>query len=182
MANTAREADTIVADAVGDDLPNPVVDGELEQQTNTDFLARDDDFPPRKSVKVFQIYHFLSSQPLKYYLVIVKYNMAINRKFPFFFPNYLWLWKCFYVDVRYQKDEPETAGKEEKKEWMENFKSTLIVSGVVIAIIGAIFAVAKKIKEAWIESIYSHYTWDFGIYLTVGFNVLRSRHIPCWTC
>lgn len=86
MANTAREADTIVADAVGDDLPNPVVDGELEQQTNTDFLARDDDFPPRKSVKVFQIYHFLSSQPLKYYLAIVKYNMAINRKFPFFPP------------------------------------------------------------------------------------------------
>lgn len=86
MANTAGEADTVVADAVGDDLPNPVVDGELEQQTNTDFLARDDDFPPRKSVKVFQIYHFLSSQPLKYYLVIVKYNMAINRKFPFFSP------------------------------------------------------------------------------------------------
>ncbi|KAI3450720.1 hypothetical protein Pfo_007385 [Paulownia fortunei] len=30
----------------------------------------------------------------------------------------------------------------------DNLKSTLIISGVVVAVIGAIFAVAKKIKEA----------------------------------
>lgn len=60
MANTAGEADTVVADAVGDDLPNPVVDGELEQQTNTDFLARDDDFPPRTVLRYSKFIIFLA--------------------------------------------------------------------------------------------------------------------------
>lgn len=63
MATDAGEADTVAA---GDELPNPVVDGEFEQETNPDFLARDD-LPPSKSVEVlFQIYHFLNLHSLQY--------------------------------------------------------------------------------------------------------------------
>ncbi|KAK6141703.1 hypothetical protein DH2020_024551 [Rehmannia glutinosa] len=45
------------------------------------------------------------------------------------------------------KEEAEEAEKESGK-GAHNLKSTIIISGAVVAVIGAIFAIAKKIKEA----------------------------------
>ncbi|KZV18791.1 hypothetical protein F511_35733 [Dorcoceras hygrometricum] len=47
-----------------------------------------------------------------------------------------------------EKGGKKEVGKEEKKNGAENLKASLIISAVAIAVIGAIFAVAKKIKEA----------------------------------
>lgn len=38
--------------------------------------------------------------------------------------------------------------EEGEKESAHNLKSTLLISGAVVAVVGAIFAIAKKIKEA----------------------------------
>lgn len=38
--------------------------------------------------------------------------------------------------------------EEGEKESAHNLKSTLLISGAVVAVVGAIFGIAKKIKEA----------------------------------
>ncbi|KAI7991824.1 hypothetical protein LOK49_LG12G01707 [Camellia lanceoleosa] len=59
----------------------------------------------------------------------------------------------FQVDPAYttpkqlQEEQDEAAGKV-NKDRIQSLKSAVIISGVVVAIIGAICAVAKKVKEA----------------------------------
>ncbi|CAK9184700.1 unnamed protein product [Ilex paraguariensis] len=47
-----------------------------------------------------------------------------------------------------QSKEQGEAEKKEHEDGAQNLKSTLLISGVVVAVIGAIFAIVKKIKEA----------------------------------
>ncbi|KAI8524349.1 hypothetical protein RHMOL_Rhmol13G0143700 [Rhododendron molle] len=42
----------------------------------------------------------------------------------------------------------EEAAKKGRRDGIQTLKSAVIISGVVVAVIGAIFAVTKKIKEA----------------------------------
>ncbi|CAL5432351.1 unnamed protein product [Camellia sinensis] len=59
----------------------------------------------------------------------------------------------FQVDPAYttpkqlQEEQDQAAGKV-NKDRIQSLKSAVIISGVVVAIIGAICAVAKKVKEA----------------------------------
>ncbi|XP_073148266.1 uncharacterized protein [Henckelia pumila] len=53
-----------------------------------------------------------------------------------------------FITSKSLKEEEEGEKKEDKKkEKGVDVKSSLIISGVVIAVIGAIFAVAKKMRE-----------------------------------
>ncbi|KAM3341437.1 hypothetical protein P3S68_029072 [Capsicum galapagoense] len=46
------------------------------------------------------------------------------------------------------KEKLEKMKKEkDRKDAIQNFKTTMIISGVVIAVTGAIFAITKKLKE-----------------------------------
>ncbi|KAL3530383.1 hypothetical protein ACH5RR_009705 [Cinchona calisaya] len=106
MANPAVEdSDSLAAAAAAasvtdDDLAkyvDPLVDGELEQEPNSDFVQNPDILASSKEIK---------------------------------------------------KEEPEAENKDNKDEKQNNLKSTLLFSGAVVAVIGVIFAVLKKIKEA----------------------------------
>ncbi|KAK4440603.1 hypothetical protein Salat_0395200 [Sesamum alatum] len=46
------------------------------------------------------------------------------------------------------KEEAEEEEKKESGEGIEKLKTTLLISGAVVALIGALFAIAKKIREA----------------------------------
>jgi len=37
----------------------------------------------------------------------------------------------------------------EKKEYLDKLKSAIIISGIVVALAGAAFAITKKLKEKW---------------------------------
>ncbi|KAG8387481.1 hypothetical protein BUALT_Bualt02G0025700 [Buddleja alternifolia] len=52
------------------------------------------------------------------------------------------------VDDPGSSQEEAEEPKKESGKGAENLKMTLIISGAVVAVIGAIFAIAKKIKEA----------------------------------
>ncbi|KAE9461389.1 hypothetical protein C3L33_06724, partial [Rhododendron williamsianum] len=55
----------------------------------------------------------------------------------------------FHVDPAYTTSKQfEEAAKKERRYGIQTLKSAVIISGVVVAVIGAIFAVSKKIKEA----------------------------------
>ncbi|KAF7119823.1 hypothetical protein RHSIM_Rhsim13G0112400 [Rhododendron simsii] len=55
----------------------------------------------------------------------------------------------FHVDPAYTTSKQfEGAAKKETRDGIQTLKSAVIISGVVVAVIGAIFAVSKKIKEA----------------------------------
>lgn len=47
------------------------------------------------------------------------------------------------------KDEDEDGKGGKGEDPHHKLKSTLIISGLAVAVIGAILAIAKKIKEAW---------------------------------
>ncbi|CAA0825232.1 Unknown protein [Striga hermonthica] len=53
-----------------------------------------------------------------------------------------------YVTSKQLQDKDEEGKKECGKKGGQNLKSTLMISGAVVAVIGAIFAIAMKIKEA----------------------------------
>ncbi|GFP92260.1 hypothetical protein PHJA_001370100 [Phtheirospermum japonicum] len=53
-----------------------------------------------------------------------------------------------YITSKQLKEESEEGGKKSGGGVAQNLKSTLIISGAAVAVIGAIFAIAKKIKEA----------------------------------
>ncbi|KAL6133608.1 hypothetical protein ACLB2K_065842 [Fragaria x ananassa] len=46
-----------------------------------------------------------------------------------------------------QRAEAEDNKKKEKKEAAQTLKTTIIVSGVIVALIGAIFSLTKKLRE-----------------------------------
>ncbi|KAG5515793.1 hypothetical protein RHGRI_036741 [Rhododendron griersonianum] len=55
----------------------------------------------------------------------------------------------FHVDPAYTSPKQfEEAAKKERRYGIQTLKSAVIISGVVVAVIGAIFAVSKRIKEA----------------------------------
>ena len=56
----------------------------------------------------------------------------------------------YYIELagNLQNEKPDAERKENKHGMPDNLKSTLLFSGVVIAVVGAILAVLKKIKEA----------------------------------
>ncbi|KAL6496324.1 hypothetical protein OROGR_029582 [Orobanche gracilis] len=49
--------------------------------------------------------------------------------------------------IRAKKIELEEHKQKKKKESMQSLKTTLIVSGIVVAVVGAVFAITKKLKE-----------------------------------
>ncbi|KAL6585469.1 hypothetical protein OROMI_002113 [Orobanche minor] len=49
--------------------------------------------------------------------------------------------------IRAKKIELEEHKQKKKKESMQSLKTTLIVSGIIVAVVGAIFAITKKLKE-----------------------------------
>ncbi|PIN19490.1 hypothetical protein CDL12_07821 [Handroanthus impetiginosus] len=46
-----------------------------------------------------------------------------------------------------EKYEAAERKEQEKKDAMQSFKTTIIVSGIIVAVAGAIFAITKKLRE-----------------------------------
>ncbi|KAL6514351.1 hypothetical protein OROHE_019093 [Orobanche hederae] len=49
--------------------------------------------------------------------------------------------------IKAKKIELEEHKQKKKKESMQSLKTTLIVSGIIVAVVGAVFAITKKLKE-----------------------------------
>ncbi|EPS64092.1 hypothetical protein M569_10693 [Genlisea aurea] len=47
------------------------------------------------------------------------------------------------------KDQRETSGgeKEEEERSVQSFKTNIIISGIIVAVVGAIFAITKKLRH-----------------------------------
>ncbi|KAL7116035.1 hypothetical protein ACP275_04G217500 [Erythranthe tilingii] len=50
--------------------------------------------------------------------------------------------------LKEEAEEEESKRESGKEDGHHNLKSTIIISGVVVAVIGAVLAIARKIKEA----------------------------------
>ncbi|KZV14707.1 hypothetical protein F511_41621 [Dorcoceras hygrometricum] len=50
-------------------------------------------------------------------------------------------------EIQEQFEAAKKAREQENKDAMQSFKTTIIVSGVVVVVAGAVFAIAKKLRE-----------------------------------
>ncbi|PIN03865.1 hypothetical protein CDL12_23607 [Handroanthus impetiginosus] len=51
------------------------------------------------------------------------------------------------VTTKQEKLEAKKLKEQEKKEALQSFKRALTVSGIIVAVAGAIFAITKKLRE-----------------------------------
>ncbi|PIN07279.1 hypothetical protein CDL12_20157 [Handroanthus impetiginosus] len=51
------------------------------------------------------------------------------------------------VTTKQEKHEAKKLKEQEKKEALQSFKRALTVSGIIVAVAGAIFAITKKLRE-----------------------------------
>lgn len=54
---------------------------------------------------------------------------------------------CVFLKQRAEAEDNKKKEKKEKNEAAQTLKTTIIVSGVIVALIGAIFALTKKLRE-----------------------------------
>ncbi|KAK6126453.1 hypothetical protein DH2020_039789 [Rehmannia glutinosa] len=55
--------------------------------------------------------------------------------------------KDFQVDPISSTSRPQRKSRTRKKDAIQSFKTALIVSGIVVAVAGAVFAITKKLRE-----------------------------------
>lgn len=61
-----------------------------------------------------------------------------------------WCYVYYLLDWLKEQAEAKQKKKErEKKEGLEKLKSAIIISGIVVAVVGAAFAITKKLREKW---------------------------------
>ncbi|KAL3617890.1 hypothetical protein CASFOL_038211 [Castilleja foliolosa] len=51
------------------------------------------------------------------------------------------------IGDQFEEEERKERKEQEKKDALQNIKTTLIVSGIIVAVAGAIFAITKKLRE-----------------------------------
>ncbi|CAL5419695.1 unnamed protein product [Camellia sinensis] len=51
------------------------------------------------------------------------------------------------IETKEQTEAAKTQKEREKKDALQTLKSTIIISGIVVAVAGAIFVITKKLKE-----------------------------------
>ncbi|XP_075491556.1 uncharacterized protein LOC142529800 [Primulina tabacum] len=49
--------------------------------------------------------------------------------------------------IQEQIEGTKKATEQENKDAMQSFKTSIIVSGIVVVVVGAVFAIAKKLRE-----------------------------------
>lgn len=63
-----------------------------------------------------------------------------------------WLVLCIYLLIDWLKEQAEAKQKKnerQKKDALQTIKSAIIISGIVVAVAGAAFAITKKLREKW---------------------------------
>ncbi|XP_073317322.1 uncharacterized protein [Primulina huaijiensis] len=50
-------------------------------------------------------------------------------------------------EIQEQIEGTKKATEQENKDAMQSFKTSIIVSGIIVVVVGAVFAIAKKLRE-----------------------------------
>ena len=57
------------------------------------------------------------------------------------------LWMCLVDWLKEQAEAKQKKKEREKKEALQTLKSAIIISGIIVAVAGAAFAITKKLRE-----------------------------------
>lgn len=104
--------------------------------------------PPRKLRYLHILFSFT-----KECIYIKHVNMSLDgiMRLVWIINTFSFLVLCIYL-LDWLKEQAEAKQKKkerEKKECLEKLKSAIIISGIVVAVVGAAFAITKKLREKW---------------------------------
>lgn len=153
-----------LAEAVSDssDFPPADVDSELNPPTKKKGLEVDpisSEVATSLEIKVVFGAHAFKSYTFYYTAVKIKMEFLL-----FYFLKYLtipfhWILECHFIHAsqnvvycifkeRVEAEEKQKA-RGKKDDALQTLKTTIIVSGVILAVAGAIIAITKKLREKW---------------------------------
>lgn len=141
----------------------------------TDSIESDQKFPPadvdgtlnpgnNKQVQVDPVSSEVAERKVPTYFYLSAANYLQNKNVGGFASLFFFFWlvsrthtlfsllfccNSWSIGLKEQAETKEKKKEKEKEDAMHTIKSAIIISGIVVAVVGAVFAITKKLREKW---------------------------------